>query len=131
MHEENLLSLLIRTNPSIEVEEGEQVEILNMIQEALDLVEGHTRVDFRSREEIPPPVARVVTRMVVRSLEQSHHELGIPPNASNLSQTAGSFSRNVGFESGSTSGGVWLNRQDRIRLRRWSTGGGASTVRMW
>lgn len=125
MNSLDLLAQLRTTSPELDTE-GAEV----MLEEALDLVEGYTRRDFRAMNTLPAPVARVVVRMVSRTLEQEESGLSVPPNTSNLSQTAGAYTRNVGFESGSTSGGVWLSRQDRLRLRRWSAGG-AATIRLW
>src|SRR5699024_6265283 len=48
--------------------------------------------------------------------------------ASSLNTGAGSFSMSTSFESGSTNGGVWLSKQDRILLR--GRGGGAYSVNM-
>lgn len=130
MNSLDLLTQLRITSPELDTEGAAEEGVRVLLEEALDLVEGYTRRDFRAMKALPAPVARVVVRMVSRALEQEEGGLSIPPNASNLSQTAGAYTRNIGFESGSTSGGVWLSRQDRIRLRRWSVGG-AATIRMW
>ncbi|MER0075769.1 hypothetical protein ABRP94_09795, partial [Corynebacterium sp. KPL3739] len=41
----------------------------------------------------------------------------VPEGASNASFTAGPFSRSMGFETGSTTSGVWLSANDKQRLR--------------
>lgn len=130
MHSLDLLAQLRTISPELDISGADEASVEALMEEALDLVEGYTRKDFRAQEVLPDPVARVVVRMVSRTLEQDQSGLAIPPNASNLSQTAGAYTRNIGFESGATSGGVWLSRQDRLRLRRWSAGG-AATIRMW
>lgn len=130
MHSLDLLAQLRTISPELDISSADEAGVEALMEEALDLIEGYTRQDFRAQGVLPDPVARVVVRMVSRTLEQEQGGLAIPPNASNLSQTAGAYTRNIGFESGSTSGGVWLSRQDRLRLRRWLAGG-AATIRMW
>ena len=52
----------------------------------------------------------------------------VPAGASSLNTSAWPFSMSTSFESGSTNGGVWLSKQDRILLR--GRGGGAYSVNM-
>lgn len=121
---ETILSL----DPSLALTEEHRPSVDFLISEALDLVDGYTGMDFRELDEIPAPVVRVVQRVVVRSLLQGTAD--IPFGATSRQDTAGPFNRSTSFESGSTSGGVWLTRQDKTRLRRWA-GGDAGTVMMW
>lgn len=72
-----------------------------------------------------PNAAKVVAmRVVSRAFEAGD----VPAGASSLSTSAGPFSTSTSFESGATSGGVWLSKQDRILLR--GRGGGAYSVDM-
>ena len=72
-----------------------------------------------------PNAAKVVAmRVVSRAFEAGD----VPAGASSLNTSAGPFSMSTSFESGSTNGGVWLSKQDRILLR--GRGGGAYSVNM-
>lgn len=113
----------VLTPPIEEVEEVELVEFL--LEEASDLVRAFTNSDFR--KQVPPAVTRVVARMVARSLAGG--ESGAPVGMTSESQNAGAFSRSRSFEAGATDGGVWLARQDKIKLRRWK--GGAFSIKTW
>lgn len=107
----------------LEQDEIEHVELL--LEEASDLVRAHTGKDFL--EGIPGGVRRVTARMVVRTLAGG--DSGAPVGMTSENQSAGPFSTNRSFEAGSTDGGVWLSRQDKIKLRRWK--GGAYSVKTW
>lgn len=108
--------------PVEETDEVSHVEIL--LEEASDLVRAWTGKDFLSR--VPSAVSRVVARMVARSLSSGGDE---PIGMTSENQSAGPFSTNRSFEAGSTDGGVWLSRQDKIKLRRWK--GGAFSIKTW
>lgn len=72
-----------------------------------------------------PTAAKVVAmRVVSRAFDAGD----VPAGASSLNTSAGPFSMSTSFEPGSTSGGVWLSKQDRILLR--GRGGGAYSVNM-
>ena len=72
-----------------------------------------------------PNAAKVVAmRVVSRAFDAGD----VPAGASSLNTSAGPFSMSTSFESGSTNGGVWLSKQDRILLR--GRGGGAYSVNM-
>src|SRR5699024_5881722 len=72
-----------------------------------------------------PNAAKVVAmRVVSRAFDAGD----VPAGASSLNTSAGPFSMSTSFESGSTTGGVWLSKQDRILLR--SSCGGANSVNM-
>ena len=72
-----------------------------------------------------PNAAKVVAmRVVSRAFDAGD----VPAGASSLNTRAGPFSMSTSFESGSTNGGVWLSKQDRILLR--GRGGGAYSVNM-
>ena len=72
-----------------------------------------------------PNAAKVVAmRVVSRAFDAGD----VPAGASSLNTSAGPFSMSTSFEPGSTNGGVWLSKQDRILLR--GRGGGAYSVNM-
>ena len=67
-----------------------------------------------------PNAAKVVAmRVVSRAFDAGD----VPAGATGQNFGAGPFSMSTSFESGSTNGGVWLSKQDRILLR--GRGGGA------
>ena len=72
-----------------------------------------------------PNAAKVVAMRVV---SRAFNAVDVPAGASSLNTSAGPFSMSTSFESGSTNGGVWLSKQDRILLR--GRGGGAYSVNM-
>ena len=72
-----------------------------------------------------PNAAKVVAMRVV---SRAFDAVDVPAGASSLNTSAGPFSMSTSFESGSTNGGVWLSKQDRILLR--GRGGGAYSVNM-
>lgn len=108
--------------PVVEADEINHVEFL--LEEASDLVRAFTGKVFLKK--IPPGVTRVVARMVARSLAGGGEA---PIGMTSESQNAGAFSRSRSYEAGSTDGGVWLSRQDKIKLRRWK--GGAYSIQTW
>lgn len=72
-----------------------------------------------------PDAAKVVAmRVVSRAFDSGD----VPAGATGQNFGAGPFSMSTSFESGSTNGGVWLSKQDRILLR--GRGGGAYSVNM-
>ena len=75
-------------------------------------------------EEWPDAAKVVAMRVVSRAFDAGD----VPAGASSLNTSAGPFSMSTSFESGSTNGGVWLSKQDRILLR--GRGGGAYSVNM-
>src|SRR5699024_315694 len=75
-------------------------------------------------DESPNAAKVVVMRVVSRALDAGD----VPAGASSLNTSAGPFSMSTSFESGSTNGGVWLSKHDRILLR--GRGGGAYSVNM-
>ena len=72
-----------------------------------------------------PNAAKVVAmRVVSRAFDAGD----VPAGATGQNFGAGPFSMSTSFEAGSTNGGVWLSKQDRILLR--GRGGGAYSVNM-
>ncbi|MCK7676354.1 hypothetical protein [Corynebacterium pygosceleis] len=97
-----------------------------LLEEASDLVVAYCGREFT--EKVPPAVRRVVARMVSRALGSDSSDSGgpLPVGASQIGYTAGPFSTQTTFSSGSTDGGVWLTRSDKAKLRRWKNRGAFS-----
>ena len=110
------------------IDPGEHPRVGRLLEEAGDVVEAFCRRQFGAGQ-VPVPVTRVVARMVARALAAESAAVGLPVGTSNVQSTAGPFSRSVSLAEGSTDGGVWLSRQDRIKLRPFT--GGAFSVRTW
>ena len=72
-----------------------------------------------------PNAAKVVAMRVV---SRAFDAVDVPAGATGQNFGAGPFSMSTSFEAGSTNGGVWLSKQDRILLR--GRGGGAYSVNM-
>lgn len=117
-------------DPRLRIPPDEEPRFYVLVEESIDLVQGYLGSDLRKLDEIPGPIQRVVQRMVIRSLLQLDSTDGVPTNAINATDAAGPFSRSYGFESGTTSGGVWLTNQDKVALRPW-TRGKAFTIGMY
>ena len=64
-----------------------------------------------------PNAAKVVAMRVV---SRAFDAVDVPAGATGQNFGAGPFSMSTSFESGSTNGGVWLSKQDRILLDRKS-----------
>lgn len=109
-------------DPRLQILPEEEAGVQTLVEESIDLVEGYLDRDLRRLDELPGAIQRVVQRMVLRTLQQTGSLDGIPSNVVNATDTAGPFSRTYGFESGSTSGGVWLTNQDKTALRPWARG---------
>lgn len=100
-------------NLTIPSEDAEYVE--SLADEAVDLIRAYCRGGFGGT--LPEEVKRVAARMVARAYSSETSATDIPAGATSTSMSAGPFSRSYGFESGSTSSGVWLSASDKQRLR--------------
>lgn len=117
-------------DPRLHIPPDEEPRFYVLVEESIDLIQGYLNTDLRKLDEIPGTIQRVVQRMIIRSLLQLDSADGVPMNAINTTDAAGPFSRSYGFESGTTSGGVWLTNQDKVALRPW-TRGKAFTIGMY
>lgn len=108
-----------------DLEEDDRERITALIEEASDLVEAYCR---RSFDPVPEQVRRVVARIVARGVSASGAS-DAPIGVTQMSATAGPFSRQFTFSDGVSDGGVWLTRQDKLKLGRWT--GGAFTIRTY
>ena len=107
------LSDVQRLLPEQQIPSDETEYVTALIEEAGDLVEAYCRTTFP--DPVPDRIRRVVARMVARAYTDRSDE--VPEGATSASLSAGPFSRSYGFESGSTSSGVWLSANDKQRLR--------------
>lgn len=103
-----------------ELTTAEEAKVDNLIDEAGDLLHGYLGVDYRDETSIPGAVARVAARVVARSFEQAASES--PFGVEGTTDQAGPFSRTLRFSSGTTSGSVWLDVKDKIKLRPYRVG---------
>lgn len=86
-----------------------------LIEEAGDLIEAYCRTTFGAH--VPGKIRRVAARMAARAYAQQVDGVGVPEGTTSTSVSAGPFSRSFGFDSGSTTSGVWLSANDKHRLR--------------
>ncbi|WP_280485359.1 hypothetical protein [Nocardia cyriacigeorgica] len=103
------------------VEEADRV--IGLLEEADDLIIGYlgpARLD-----PVPEAVRRVAARLVARVLEAPRGDSGVE----SAQMTAGPFQWSNRYSSDSRSGGPWLTRADRIKLRPYKMG--AFSVRTW
>lgn len=95
-----------------------------LLDEASDLVVGYLGADPSAdgTVAVPPPVARVVARMVARVLQQSTAAGGVF-GATSMTDQIGDFSQTRQFPAGATSGGPWLTQADKVALKPYRSGG--------
>lgn len=105
---------------------AEQTELPTLIGEAGDLLHGYLSIDYREEDTVPDAVGRVAARMIARSFEQS--ATAVPFGTEGTTEQAGPFSRTLRFSSGTTSGSVWLDQKDKVKLRPYRVGGGRHSV---
>jgi hypothetical protein len=88
-----------------------------LLEEASDLVVGHLGFNPADRDGADLDlVARVVSRMVARVLEQSTAAGGVF-GATSMTDQIGDFSQTRSFAQGTTTGGPWLSKADKVALR--------------
>ncbi len=101
------------------LDSDELAKVDGLIDEAGDLVAGHL-YPLPPREAdgtVPAVVVRVVSRMAARVLEQASSTGGVF-GATSTTDQIGDYSRTRSFTPGTTSGGPWLSRTDRVSLRQ-------------
>ncbi|QLF84149.1 head-to-tail adaptor [Gordonia phage Pytheas] len=83
-----------------------------------------------SFDPVPDTVRVVASRMVARVFSGSTTVGGveIPSTASEVDMRASAFQFSGRFDADRSSGGVWLTKADRRKLRRYSIHGGAFSV---
>lgn len=97
-----------------------------LVDEAGDLLHGYLSVDYRDADTVPGAVSRVAARVVARSFEQSASTAAF--GAESTTDQAGPFSQTLRFAAGSTSGSVWLDAKDKIKLRPFRRAGGFRAI---
>lgn len=101
-----------------------------LLPEASALVVGHLGGDPTDTSVDPPvvpdTVTIVVSRMVARIVEREATQTGDTHGAESVTNTVGPFGRTLNFGQGTTSGGPWLTKADKIMLR--GEGGGVTSI---
>lgn len=97
-----------------------------LIEEATALVQAWARALPADPAKMPGSVRLVIARAAARAYVQA--TTGVA-GASQFSRTAGPFTQSFSYAEGTTDGGPWLTKADKLILRRWR--GGAYTVQCW
>lgn len=101
------------TSPELE-------RVSSLIEEASDLISAWCRPDgsdlFTHEDDIPDAVSRVTARAVARVIAGGDAALNLAAQTT----VVGPFQRQNTFNSDATSGGPWLTRTDKIRLKPWT-----------
>lgn len=92
-------------------EQAEQIE--GLLEEASDLVLAWCRPYGMVFDPIPAAVARVTARVVARVITSGSQVDGTAAQTT----VVGPFQRQVTFNADATSGGPWLTRADKLRLK--------------
>jgi len=95
-----------------------------LMREAEAVIRSYRPALPEHTDEWPNAAKVVAMRVVSRAFDAGD----VPAGATGQNFGAVPFSMSTSFESGSTNGGVWLSKQDRILLR--GRGGGAYSVNM-
>lgn len=95
----------------------EESRLPGLLDEAAAIVEAGWRCGEIPVSPIPPNVVLVVSRMVGRVFKQGEGDL-IPPGVDTTTQTAGPYGQTRTYSSGASQGGPWLNKVDRMLLRK-------------
>lgn len=103
----------------------EESAVDGLLEEASSIALAHMRLPeghYDNVDNLPVPtmvkivVSRMVARVLTRRAESEVGGLNVPVGATQRQETAGPFSGMTTFVSGSTSGGPWLERMDRLQL---------------
>lgn len=103
--------VVARLGRDLTPEEEERVE--GLLDEASDLVVAWCRPDGTDFDVVPDPVTRVTARLVARVITSGVDNI----NLSAQTTVVGPYQRQNTFSADSTSGGPWLNRADKIKLK--------------
>lgn len=91
-----------------------------VIDEASAFVEGYLGVIYADDDDVPDAVTIAMSRVVARMLSDT----GVfPAQADSRSTGMGPFSVTTHYVEGSTSGGPWLTKSDKIALDPYRVGG--------
>ena len=113
--------------------DDESAKVDGLLAEATALVVGHlgcdpTDVTDPETPAIPAEVTLVVSRIVARVLEQSMAQEPGAFGATSMTDQIGDFSQSRSYPAGSTSGGPWLSRSDKVTLKAYRCSGGTFSV---
>ncbi len=98
-----------------------EASVETLLEEASDLIVGYLGC---TPNPVPDAVKRVTARMVARVFSQAQISVG----ASQLTETAGPFSRSTSYAAGTSNGSPWLAAADKTVLRPYRCGGGFRSV---
>lgn len=105
----------------------ETARLPGLLDEASDLVIGH--LGCEPEPPVPDAVNRATARIVARVLMQdSTAGSGSTIGVTQISGTAGPFTRQMTLADGSGSSSPWLERTDKLKLRPYRCGGGMQSV---
>lgn len=105
------------------VDESETTRVDGLLEEASsEVLEFCRRTEFIA--PVPDAVRLVVSRMVARSMEAPQ---GVVGRESTTNEAIG-FSQTHRTSADASSGGVWMTKADRRKLRRYSLAYGAFSV---
>lgn len=100
-----------------------QEELLPEVNlEASVFVEGYLGVTYGEDDDIPEAVTVVTSRVMAR-MYTSASSTAMPFGADQRSAGMGPFNASVHFTEGSTAGGPWLSKSDKITLAPYRASG--------
>lgn len=100
-------------------EELEVPFLAGIIAEASAFIEGYLGVAYATGDDVPDAVIIATSRVVARMLTDTG---GVPAQADSRSQGMGPFNVTTHYVEGSTSGGPWLTKSDKIALTPFRVG---------
>lgn len=96
----------------VDVDEVDQQRFTYLMEDAEALIRS-VKNGLDEDTALWPNNAVVVLRRV---MARAYEDPVVEPGASNMSVTAGPFTRQVSYSSDASAGGVWLSKQDRLLL---------------
>lgn len=106
------------------VTEDEEDAVEKLLEEASVAVEEYIGHYYEDGDTVPRAVSIVVSRMVARRMNTDTSTESVPDGVNSL----GATDFQAGFAEPFVSMGVWLNRFDKMMLRRYRVG--AASVQM-
>lgn len=98
---------------------GEATFLPGVVAEASAFIEGYLGVMYDEGDIVPGAVVIATSRVAARMLADTG---GFPAQADSRSQGMGPFSVTTHYVEGSTAGGPWLTKSDRIALTPYRIG---------
>lgn len=112
------MKLATRTDVAARLADGldDDTDVEDLLDEASVMVQEYLRRDYVEDDDVPKAVTIVVSRMVARRVSANADNAdGVPDGVSSLMATDFQAS----FAEPFVSVGVWLNRTDKLMLRRY------------